>query len=120
MSRGEELLLIQLRAAGYPEPVRQHPFKLPPKAPGRPRRTVHLDLAYPDLLLAVEVQGGTWSGGTHVRGAGYAANCEKATRLQIAGWLVVTATTDQVESGLALALIEEALAARHDAARAVG
>lgn len=59
--------------------------------------------------LALEVEGGTWSGGAHTRGKGYAEDCEKYAEAAILGWRVLRATTDQVKSGMALSWVQRAL-----------
>jgi hypothetical protein len=98
----EDQLVIQVRAAGLPEPVREHRFA--------PPRRWRWDLCWPDRLLACEVQGGVWSGGRHTRPRGYAADCEKRSEAAIRGWRIIEVTGDMVFSGQALALIERALA----------
>lgn len=53
-----ELLLIDLaRRAGLPEPVRQHPLRLPDGT------KIHLDIAWPDLRFALEPGHSWWHGG---------------------------------------------------------
>jgi hypothetical protein len=55
---GLELDLIDLvEAAGLPEPDRQHALRLPSG------ETIHLDLAWPDIRLAVEPGHSWWHGG---------------------------------------------------------
>lgn len=56
-SNDELVLARALVAAGLPEPVRQHPIVL------RGGRTVHADLCWPDIRLAIEVDHVTWHGG---------------------------------------------------------
>jgi len=60
-------------------------------------------------MLAVEVDGGTWTGGRHTRGAGFEADCEKLNAAVIAGFRVLRFTGAMVRSGAALATIETAL-----------
>jgi len=82
-------------ALGCPEPVREHQFA---KAIGRRWR---FDFAWPAHMLAVECDGGTWSGGRHVRGSGYAKDTEKLNQAAILGWRVLRYTSDVVQSGVA-------------------
>lgn len=58
-----------LQAVGLPPPVPEYRFASP--------RRWRFDYAWPDLRLALEVEGGTWTGGRHVRGHGYERDCEK-------------------------------------------
>jgi len=60
-------------------------------------------------MLAVEVDGGTWSGGRHTRGAGFESDCRKISLGVLDGWRVLRFTTDMVQSGEALTTIKEAL-----------
>jgi len=75
------------------------------------RRKWRFDFAYPDpdYRLAVEVEGGTWSGGRHVTGAGFDADCVKYASAAIQGWRVIRATSGQVKSGAAAQWVKEAL-----------
>lgn len=59
--------------------------------------------------ILVEVEGGTWSGGRHTRGQGYADDCEKYNWAAANGWIVLRFTTQQVNSGNAIKTILEAL-----------
>ena len=71
-------------------------------------RDFRFDFAWPDDKLAVEVDGGTFSGGRHTRGAGYAADAEKLNEAVLRGWKVLRVTSKQVEDGSALEWIERA------------
>ena len=59
--------------------------------------------------IAAEIDGGTWIGGRHVTGSGYAADVAKANAAVIRGFGVLRFTPEMVESGIALATIERAL-----------
>jgi very-short-patch-repair endonuclease len=106
MSDGEDLLAGQLRALS----LSAHPLPMPePQYRGIPGRRFRFDFAWPARLLAVEVDGGTWTGGRHTRGKGYEGDCEKANEAICLGWRVLRVTTAQVSSGQALAWIERLL-----------
>ena len=98
----ERELALQIRAAKLPRPLRQH----------RPltTRRYRADFCWPHWDLVVEVQGGTWSAGRHVRGSGYEADCERLNLLQLAGWRVFYVTSKQIQSGEALDWIRQGLA----------
>lgn len=74
-----------------------------------PGRQFRIDIAFPELKVAVEVMGGTWSDGRHTRGAGYATDCEKACLLAGLGWRYLPVTSEQVRTGQALKWVEKAL-----------
>lgn len=101
MSLGEETLLLQLRALKLPAPEREYRFA--------PPRRWRFDFCYPGRMLAIEVEGGTWIGGRHGRGTGYANDLEKYNQAVVMGWRVLRYTTDQVVSGAAVAQIAEVL-----------
>lgn len=93
MTHLEQALLTQMQTAGLTQPESEYPTGY-----GKTR----FDFAWPDIKLAVEVEGGTWSQGRHSRGAGYARDCEKYNAAQVAGWTVIRATSDMVRSGAAI------------------
>lgn len=66
------------------------------------------DLAWPAEMLAIEVDGATWAGGRHTRGAGYENDCEKSNEGVLRGWRVLRFTTAMVERGDALEFVERA------------
>ena len=72
-------------------------------------RAFRFDFAWPDRKLAVEVDGGTFTGGRHVRGAGYERDVEKQNLAVTQGWRVLHFTQRQVTSGYALNVVEQAL-----------
>lgn len=104
ISRKSELverLCLELRAAGAPEPEYEVRF-----AP--PRRWM-FDLAFPALKLAVEVDGGTFSGGRHTSGVGFEKDCEKLNRATLLDYRVIRVTGPMIRSGEALRVVLEAL-----------
>ena len=62
------------------------------------KRKFRFDYAVIDLMLAIEYEGGTWSGGAHTRGKHYSSDCEKYNLAQINGWIVLRYTADTVKS----------------------
>jgi hypothetical protein len=85
------LLAAWCRQHGYPEPTPEHRF--------HPTRKWKFDLAWPSLMLALEIEGGVWVQGRHTRGKGYAADCEKYSEAAIAGWAVIRVTWGQISNG---------------------
>lgn len=94
-------LVWQLQAVSAPLPVTEYRF--------HPERRWRFDLAWPDLLVAVEVDGGVWTGGRHVRGAGVEADCEKVSHAAALGWRVLRLTPRMIDQGSALSLVLAAL-----------
>jgi len=97
----EAALLWQIKAARLPAPVTEHRFH-------KPRRW-RFDLCWPDQMLAVECEGGVWSGGRHTRGAGFEADMEKYNTAAMDGWTVLRYSGRHIDGGLALSEIEQAL-----------
>lgn len=76
------------RAAGLPEPVSELVFA--------PPRRFRFDFAWPDARLALEIDGGLFSGGGHVRGAHILTTHEKMNLAAVAGWRVLYTTPRQL------------------------
>lgn len=99
----EELFALQVRASGLSAGMeREHRF--------HPTRRWRFDFSWPEKRVAVEIEGGHWTGGRHVRGAGFEADCEKYLEAIVMGWRVLRVTGSLVKSGRALAAAEALLA----------
>ncbi len=79
---------VALQLLGLPKPVDEYVF--------HPTRKWRLDYAWPDAKVALEVHGATYSGGRHVTGTGFAKDREKMNEAQLAGWIVIECTTDNI------------------------
>lgn len=90
MSALEDAFAAQLEAHGIAF-VREHKF--------HPTRRWRFDFALPEHRVAVEVEGGTWNGGRHTRGSGYAKDCEKYAEALCLGWRVLRVTGGHVKTG---------------------
>ena len=73
-----------------------------------PRRW-RFDFANSRIKVAIECEGGTWSGGRHTRGSGFEKDCHKYNQAAIDGWLVLRYTRNMIESGEAIKQIESVL-----------
>lgn len=93
-----------VESIGLPPPIREYRFA--------PPRRWRFDYAWPALRFALEVEGGTWSGGRHVRGKGYENDCVKYNAAALAGWIVLRVTTAMLRDGRALTLLESAFAGK--------
>jgi very-short-patch-repair endonuclease len=98
----ERALLFQVKALGLPEPVQEHQFS--------PPRRWRFDFAWPDLKVAVEVEGGSFVGGRHTRGAAFEADCRKYAEATCQGWAVLRVTGRMIEEGTAIEFVKRALA----------
>jgi len=72
-----------LSRAGLPTPVQQHPLTLPNG------RRVEIDLAYPDQMVAIEMDGWKW----HGQRTAFDADRARANELVALGWRVVRFTS---------------------------
>jgi hypothetical protein len=79
------------RRAGLPEPEREFAF-------ARPDRDWRFDFAWPDRRVALEVEGGVWSAGRHVRPQGFLKDVEKYNAAAGRGWLVFRCTPATLDS----------------------
>ena len=91
----EDLFDQQLRAHdGLPQPEREYRF--------HPTRRWRFDFAWPQLMVAVEVEGGTWAQGRHTRGAGFERDADKLNAATSLGWCVFRYTAMRIRSGYAV------------------
>ena len=120
MSKIEDLLAFHLDAIGL-EPVREYRFAALTVGSGagvRKRlsdaglKDWRFDYAFPAHKLAVEVEGGGWTGGRHTRGKGFADDLWKYHKAMDMGWVVYRCDGAMVRSGAAVALIEKLLKIR--------
>lgn len=72
-------------------------------------RRWRFDFAWPREKVALEIHGGVWTGGRHVRGKGIIGDMDKSNRAVLMGWRVLTVTPEMVETGAALRLVESVL-----------
>jgi hypothetical protein len=97
-ARFEDLFDWQLKAEKAPPWRRQYAFS---EAYGRAWK---IDFAWPELLLAVEIQGGIWrkGGGAHSHPSNILRNMKKCNALTALRWRLLQFSTDEVQSGSAL------------------
>ena len=60
-------------------------------------RKWRFDMAWPEVQLAIEIEGGIYSGGRHTRGTGFQADCEKYLEAAILGWTVIRLTPSMLD-----------------------
>jgi hypothetical protein len=76
------------RQLGGPELVPEYEFD--------PVRQWRFDRCHPYARIAIEIDGGTWNGGRHTRGAGFRDDCIKINAAQLRGWFVFRLTSDML------------------------
>ena len=85
-----------------------------------PSRKWRFDFAWPELMLAVEAEGGAESHGTknragvvrksgHLTVSGFRKDCEKYNEAAILGWKVLRFTGAMITDGTAIVTIEKAI-----------
>lgn len=98
MSLAFATLAAYCKSRSYPEPVAEFRF--------HPQRKWRFDAAFVDDLLAVEFQGGAFSGGRHTRGAGFSRDAEKFATAAALGWRIMPITTEQLNAGALWPLLD--------------
>lgn len=106
MSNLELMLLAQINASGLPVPVTEYKF--------HPDRRWRFDFCWPDDLLAVEVEGGTWVNGRHNRGSGFEKDAEKYAEALCLGWKVLRVTGSHICTGKAIKWIRRLMSLPFD------
>ena len=109
MSKLEEELALQLKLAKFPTPIREYRIFSKIKKAGLIKKKSRCDFVWPEYMLIVEVEGGIWTNGRHVRGTGFINDCEKYNEATLLGYKVLRVTAEHIKSGQALNWIEEAL-----------
>jgi very-short-patch-repair endonuclease len=98
------LFLGLLRMAQLPAPEAEYRFAAP--------RRWRFDYAWPQQMVALEVDGGTWVAGRHTRGSGWQRDTEKLNAAAVLGWRMLRCTPQQLCTLEMVQLIAEALAPR--------
>ena len=118
MSQLEEALLIQIKAFKLPMPEREYRFAAHYVGLGNGVRErlkqakLHdwrFDFAWPDLMWAVEVDGGGFINGRHNRGVGFQNDLDKSHAAQEIGWNLYRCSGAMINSGKSIILIAELL-----------
>jgi very-short-patch-repair endonuclease len=87
--KGEEAMTLMLKSEGivFEREYRFHPV-----------RRWRFDFAIPELRIAIEVEGGVFSGGRHTRGIGYSNDLIKYNAATEMGWRVLRYATNQIDA----------------------
>lgn len=62
-----------------------------------PSRKWRFDFAWPQSMVAVELEGGVWTMGRHLRGSGFINDCDKYNAAAELGWIVLRYTTQHLQ-----------------------
>ena len=92
---------VQCKGLGLPTPVAEFRFDA--------TRRWRFDWCWPAQKLALEVEGGAFTGGRHTRGAGFVRDLEKYNAACVAGYRLLRVTPTQVQTGAAVELARLAL-----------
>ncbi len=95
------MLPILCLRAGLPKPIAEYRF-----CDGRKWA---FDWAWPDRMVALECEGGIWTGGRHTRGKGFKADIRKYNLAATMGWRLVRCTPEEIKSGTVLETLKEVL-----------
>jgi hypothetical protein len=99
-----EVFLRALEVRGLPRPEREWKFDA--------KRRWRFDYAWPQQMIALEVEGGVWTGGRHTRGAGFVKDMEKYNRAAVLGWRLLRVTPDKLVSFGTFEMLREILGLR--------
>lgn len=72
-------------------------------------RKWRFDFAAVAEKIAIEVEGGAFTGGRHVRGKGFVADMEKYNSATVRGWRVLRYTPEQMATGLFVPAVQQLL-----------
>ncbi len=94
-SQWELLFIQQIHDARLAKPELEYRFY--------PTRRWRFDFAWARQQVAVEIEGGVYTRGRHVRGKGFTADCEKYNAASEMGWRVFRYPSSMIEDGTAIA-----------------
>lgn len=73
------------------------------------KRKWRFDFAIPEHKIAIEVEGGVWTGGRHTSPKGFLGDMEKYNTATVMGWRVLRTTPDRLLTNETLKMIENAI-----------
>jgi len=62
------------------------------------KRKWRFDFSHPELKIAIEIEGGVWSKGRHLRGQGFINDMEKYNKASLLGWKILRYTPQQINN----------------------
>lgn len=79
-----------------------------------PTRRWRFDYAIPEHRIALEVEGGVWTGGRHTRPQGFLGDIEKYNTATLMGWRVFRTTPDDLLRTATMNLLKSAISGDFD------
>ena len=89
----EIIAINRILSLPLPAPIMEYKF--------HPLRKWKFDFAWPDKMIAIEMEGGIWKSGRHNRGVGFTLDCQKYNAATIAGWRVLRYTISNIDDLIA-------------------
>lgn len=74
-----------------------------------PTRKWRFDYAIPEHKIAIEVEGGVWTGGRHTSSVGFLGDMEKYNTATVMGWRVLRTVPAELNTSATLRMIREAI-----------
>ena len=81
MTKAPAIFAQVCKSHGLPEPVAEYRF--------HSVRKWRMDWAFPAFKVALEIDGGVWTGGAHGRGTGIVRDQEKHNYAACMGWITI-------------------------------
>ena len=88
-------------SCGIPAPVAEHRFDAD--------RRWRFDYAWPEQKVALEVEGGVWTQGRHIRPVGFIRDLEKYSEAAAQGWRLVRCQPRELMTARVVSWIKRAL-----------
>lgn len=97
----KKIFAAQLKMSGIENPFREYVF--------HPTRKWRFDYCWPQHKIALEVEGGVWTGGRHTSGAGFMGDMEKYNEATALGWRILRITPSQLSKTATVELIKRTI-----------
>jgi len=112
------------RTMGLPEPVTEYRFgAIASGGPGKGLRSRlkgtglqdwRMDYAWPDQMVALEVEGGVYTGGRHTRGSGFVGDMAKYNAAGAMGWIVLRCQPKDLIKAATVEMVKRAMVNRRN------
>lgn len=100
MKTSPEIAKQFFQRMGLPEPVTEFQFE--------PARRWRFDYAWPEAKVALEVEGGIWTGGRHTSAKGFSRDMAKYNHAVTLGWGVLRVAPDELLTLATAQMVKEA------------